>query len=150
MSLYIHSPAHAFSYFCQGSTLHFLLFPTRNPLSFSISCSFSDSPLSQGAPFCHLDSLPLHNLVIWMDGSVSSPFGKGGSSTLANCSLCGTEATLSYSASSVCSASSLLVSAAPTSLPLLFSDSYFTFLSSFLLSILHSLAGSIFSFLLYY
>ena len=30
-------------------------------------------------------------------------FGKSGSSVLANCSLCGTEATLSFSAGSVCS-----------------------------------------------
>ena len=38
-------------------------------------CSRSDPPLSrQGAALAHLDSLPLHDLVPWTDGSV--PFGK--------------------------------------------------------------------------
>ena len=48
-------------------------------------------------------TLPTHDLVLWTDGSVSFPFGKGGSGVLANCSLCGTEATLSFSAGPVCS-----------------------------------------------
>ena len=49
-------------------------------------CSRSDPPLSrQGAALTHLDSLPHHDLVLWTDGSV--PFGKSGSSILANCSL---------------------------------------------------------------
>ena len=48
-------------------------------------------------------SLPHHDLVLWTDDSVSYPFGKGGSGVLANCSLCGTEATLSFSAGPVCS-----------------------------------------------
>ena len=46
---------------------------------------------------------PPHDLVLWTDGSVPFPFGKGGSGVLANCSLCGAEATLSYSAGPVCS-----------------------------------------------
>ena len=46
---------------------------------------------------------PPHDLVLWTDGSVPFPFGKGGSDVLANCSLCGTEATLSFSAGPVCS-----------------------------------------------
>ena len=50
-----------------------------------------------------LDSLPPHDLVLWTDGSIPLPFGKGGSGVLANCSLCGTEATLSFSAGLVCS-----------------------------------------------
>ena len=37
-----------------------------------------------------------HDLVLWTDGSVPFPFGIGGSGVLANCSLCGTEATLSF------------------------------------------------------
>ena len=41
--------------------------------------------------------------MLWTDGSVPFPFGKGGSGVLANCSLCGTEATLSFLAGSVCS-----------------------------------------------
>ena len=48
-------------------------------------------------------TLSPHDLVLWTDGSVPFPFGKGGSGVLANCSLCGTEATLSFSAGPVCS-----------------------------------------------
>ena len=67
-------------------------------------CSCSDPPLSrQGAALAHLDSLSPHDLALWTDGSVPFPFGKGGSGVLANCSLCGTEATLSFSAGPVCS-----------------------------------------------
>ena len=51
----------------------------------------------------HLDSLLHHDLVLWTDGFVSFPFGKGGSGVLANCSLRGTKATLSFSAGPVCS-----------------------------------------------
>ena len=70
----------------------------------SSPCSHSDSPHSrQGAALAHLESLPPHDLVLWTDGSVPFPFGKGGSSVLANCSLCGAEATLSFSAGPVCS-----------------------------------------------
>ena len=42
-------------------------------------------------------------MVLWTDGSVPIFFGKGGSGVLANCSFCGTEATLSFSAGPVCS-----------------------------------------------
>ena len=42
-------------------------------------------------------------MVLWTDGSVPFPFGKGGSGVLANCSLCGTQTTLSFSAGPVCS-----------------------------------------------
>ena len=48
-------------------------------------------------------TLSPHDLVLWTDGSVPFPFGKGGSGVHANCSLCGTEATLSFSAGPVCS-----------------------------------------------
>ena len=66
--------------------------------------SRSDPPLSrQGVALAHIDSFPPHDLVLWTDGSVSFLFGKGGSGVLANCSLCGTEATLSFSACPVCS-----------------------------------------------
>ena len=65
-------------------------------------CSRSDLPhFRQGAALAHLDSLPPHDLVLWTDGSF--PFGKGGSGVLADCSLCGAEATLSFSAGPVCS-----------------------------------------------
>ena len=84
--------------------------PPWNLSSFTVEstlptpCSRSDPPLSrQGVAFAHLDSLPPHDLVLWTDGSVPFPFGKGGSGVLANCSLCGTEATLSFSAGPVCS-----------------------------------------------
>ena len=70
----------------------------------SSPCSRSDPPHSrQGAALAHLDSLPPHDLVLWTDGSVPFPFGKGGSGVLANCSLCGTKAILSFSAGPVCS-----------------------------------------------
>ena len=85
-------------------------FSPWNLLSFTVestlssSCSRSDPPLScQGAALAHLDSLPPHDLVLWTDGSVPFPFGKGGSGVLANCSLCGTEATHSFSVGPVCS-----------------------------------------------
>ena len=68
------------------------------------SCSRSDPPLSrQGAALTRLDSLPPHDLVLWTDGSVLFSFGKGDSGVLANCSLCRTEATFSFSAGPVCS-----------------------------------------------
>ena len=61
-------------------------------------------PLShQDVALAHLDSLPPHDLVLWTDGFVPFPFDKGGFGVLANCSLCGTEATLSFSAGQVCS-----------------------------------------------
>ena len=72
----------------------------------SSPCSRSDPPFScQGAALAHLDSLPPHDLVIWTDGSVPFRLGKGGSGVLANCLLCGTEATLSFSAGPICSMS---------------------------------------------
>ena len=85
-------------------------FPPRNLPSFTVEstlptpCSRSDPLLSrQGAALAHLDSLPPHDLVLRTDGSAPFPFGRGGSRVLANCSLCGTEATLSFSAGPVCS-----------------------------------------------
>ena len=80
---------------------HLPSFTVKSTLS--SSCSRSDLPLTrQGAALTHLDSLPHHDLVLWRDGSVPFPFGKGGSGVLANCSLCRTEATLSFSAGPVC------------------------------------------------
>ena len=49
-----------------------------------------------------LTLFPPHDLVLWTDCSVPFPFGKGGSGVLTNCSLCGTEATLSFSGGPVC------------------------------------------------
>ena len=70
----------------------------------STPCSRSDLPLScKGAALAHLDPLPPHDLVHWTDGSILFPLGKGGFGVLANCSFCGTEATLSFSADPVCS-----------------------------------------------
>ena len=122
-------------------------FPPWNLPSFTVEsilsspCSRSDPPHSrQEAALAHLDSLPPHDLVLWTDSSVLFPFGKGGSDVLASCSICGTEATLSFSAGPVCSsfsakagaisARSLLVSAAPTSLSFLFSYYLILVLSS--------------------
>ena len=55
-------------------------------------------------------------LVLWTDGSVPFPFSKGGSDVLANCSLCGTEATLSLSAGLACSSFSAEACAIPHAL----------------------------------
>ena len=44
-----------------------------------------------------------HDLVLWTDGSVPFPYGKSSSCVLATSFLCGTEATLSFSAGPVCS-----------------------------------------------
>ena len=76
-------------------------FPVESTLS--TPCSRYNPPLSrQGAALAHLDSLLPRDLVLWTDGSVPFPFVKGGSGVLVNCSLCGTEATLSFSAGPVC------------------------------------------------
>ena len=84
--------------------------PPWNVPSFTVEstlsspCSRSDPPLSrQGAALAYLDSLSSHDLVLWTDGFVPFPFDEGGSGVLANCFLCGTEATLSFSAGPVCS-----------------------------------------------
>ena len=70
----------------------------------STPCSHSDPLLTrQGAALAHLDSLSPHDLVIWTDGSVPFPFGKSSSGVLANCYLCGTEATLFFLEGPVCS-----------------------------------------------
>ena len=53
-----------------------------------------------------LPILTLSPLMTWYSGQTALflfPFGKGGSGVFANCSLCGTEATLSISAGPVCS-----------------------------------------------
>ena len=69
----------------------------------STPCSRSDPPLSrQGVALAHLESSSPHDLVLWTEGSASFPSRKGGSGVLANCSLCGTEATLSFLAGPVC------------------------------------------------
>ena len=76
--------------------------PSRWSPPFHSMLPLLSSPLSrQGAALAHLDSLPPHDLALWTDGSF--PFGKGGSGVLAICSLCGAEATLSFSAGPVCS-----------------------------------------------
>ena len=83
-------------------------FPPWNLPSFTVestlssSCSRFDPSLSrQGWALAHLNILPPHNLVLWTDGSVLFHLSKGDSGILANCSLCGTEATLSFSAGPV-------------------------------------------------
>ena len=60
-------------------------------------------PLSKVRLSPTLALFPPHDLVLWTDGSVPFPFGKGGCGVLANCSLFGTETTLSFSAGPVCS-----------------------------------------------
>ena len=75
--------------------------PPWNLPSFTVESTLPTPCSRQGAALAHLDSLPPHDVVLWTDGSV--PFGNGGSGVLANCSICGTEATLSFSAGLVCS-----------------------------------------------
>ena len=78
------------------------LFTVESTLS--SPCSRSDPPLfRQDAALAHLDSFPPHDLVLWTDGLVPFLFGKVSSSVLSNCFLCGSEATLSFSAGLVCS-----------------------------------------------
>ena len=135
--------------------------------TFSSPCSRSDPSLTrQGAALVHLDSLPHRDLVLRTDGSF--PFGKGGSGVLANCPLCGTEATLSFSAGPVCSSFSAeacailhafcwsrqLQQVCHFSSLLLLSDSRFvlTTLSSppsFIANSVADLARAVFSFLFY-
>ena len=145
--------------------------PSWNLPSFTVEstlispCSRIDPPLSlQGAALAHLDSLLPHDLVLWTDGSV--PFGKGGFGVLANCFLCGTEATLSFSAGPVCSSFSAEACAILHALRwsrqhqqichfsslLLLSDSRSVLSSIFPLisnSVAHQ-AGTVFSLLLFY
>ena len=78
-------------------------FHAWNLPSFTVESTLSSPCSSSDPPLAHLDSLPSHDLVLWTDGSVPFPFGNGGSDVLVNCSLCGTEATLSFSAGPVCS-----------------------------------------------
>ena len=106
-----------------------------------------------------LNSLRSYDLVLWTDGSILFRFGKGNSSVLANCSLCGTDATLSFSAGLVCSSFSAeaytilhlrLVLTPATSLPLLFSYMTLRSVLSFMLPFssisLADLVGTVFSF----
>ena len=70
----------------------------------SSPCFRPDSSLSrQDAALAHLDSLSPQDLVLRSHGSVPFPFNKGSYGVLVNCSLCGTEATLSLSAGPLCS-----------------------------------------------
>ena len=88
---------------CPPSPPRILPFYSVEP-TLSSPSSHSDLPLTrQIAALAHLDSLPSNNLAFWTDGSAPLPFGKGGSGVLANCSLCGTETTLSFSEGPVCS-----------------------------------------------
>ena len=73
-------------------------------LTLSTLYSGSYPPLSrQGGALAYLDFLACHDPVICTDGSIPFPFGKEGIGVLANCSLCGVEATFSYSLGPACS-----------------------------------------------
>ena len=133
----------------------------------STPCSRSDPPFSrQGAALAQLDSLPL---MIWCFGQTGLflfLFGKGSSGVLANCSLCGTEATLSVLAGPVCSSFSAEACAILHALCwsrqhqqvchfsslLLLSDSRSVLSSifSFISNSVADLAGTVFSLLLVY
>ena len=99
------------------ASTHPLTFPSISPWEAFLACPPSphwnlpflpcyrfDPPLSrQGAALAHFDSIPPYDLVLCTDGSVPFPFGKGGSGVLATCSLCGTEAILSFLTSPISS-----------------------------------------------
>ena len=83
-------------------------FPPWNLPSFTVESTLSSSCFAPILLFLVKMRLSLtltlsspHDVVFWTDSSFS--FSKGGSSVLANCSLCGTKATLSFSAGPVCS-----------------------------------------------
>ena len=157
-------------------------FAFTHPLMLSCTCSraallacppFPSHALTLIPPLAHLDSLPRHDLVLLTDGSVPFVVDKGGSGVLpiANCSLCSTEATLSFPASLLCSSFSAEVCAILHALcwsrqhqqvchfssRLLLSDSrsvpHHPILSSIFPLISNSVtdvAGTVFSFLLFY
>ena len=104
-SFCVHSPAHAFFCFILGRLL-LLALPVLLEICLLLLWSPPFPPHALALillSLAHLDSLPPYDLVLWIDGSVRFPFGKGGSGVFANCSLCGIEATLSFSAGPVCS-----------------------------------------------
>ena len=73
----------------------FLISPFLQCKDYSFLLVFPLSLFCQDAAFVHLDSLPFHGLLIWTNSCVPFSFGKSGSGVFANCSLCGTEVTLS-------------------------------------------------------
>ena len=78
--------------------------------SFFTRCDFSDPPFSrQDTTLAQINPFSNHELVIWSDSIVPS-FGKC-YGFLAKCSLCGTEAILSYWGDQVCSSFSAEASA---------------------------------------
>ena len=98
-SFCVYSSAHASSYFSYASFLGMPSLTSLKPsyLHCGIYPFLSMLPL-RSSSLAHRNSLPPNDLVVWTDGSVPFPVGKGGSSVLANCSLSGTAATLSVSA----------------------------------------------------
>ena len=88
--------------FCTLSLAHASSYFSLLDLIFLLgSCLFSLwSPSFPPAPIPPLSS---HDLVIWTDSAASFPFVNGGAGDLANCFLCGTEATLSFSSGPACS-----------------------------------------------
>ena len=76
-----------------------LSFIVESTLSFPCFC-FDPLSLAKVQLLLTL-TIPPYDLVLWTDGFVSFPFGKGSSGILANCSLCGNETTLFFSAGPV-------------------------------------------------
>ena len=106
-SFCVHSPAHLF--FCFLLALFACPLSPRNMLSFTVesilssSCSRSDHPSLSLAKVRLSFTLTLSHLTIWTDGFVPFSLNNNGSGVLANCSLRGTDTTLSVSAGPVCS-----------------------------------------------
>ena len=80
--------------------------PPWNQPSFTVGPLFpppSPTLIPLSLALAYLDSLPPQDLVFWTDSSVPFSFDKIGPDVLANCSLYGNAATLSFSAGPVCS-----------------------------------------------
>ena len=94
------SPREILFAFPPSPPLNLLFFTVESTLSFT-SSSFDLPLFRQGAVLAHVDFLPFQNLVVrWL---CFFPFGKCGSGILANCSLCGIEAILFFSADPISS-----------------------------------------------
>ena len=94
------------------ASTHLFMLPSTSPREAILACPpfppwnlpfFTVKSTLSSLCSCYDPPLPPHDLVLWTDGSVPSPLGKGSSGVLANCSFCGTEATLSFPAGPVCS-----------------------------------------------
>ena len=74
------------------------MLPSTSPREACLTC-----PPFPLLALVHLDFPSPHDVVLWNDGCIPFPFGKGAYGVFANCSLCGIETILSFSAGPACS-----------------------------------------------